>query len=70
MTTRFIKGCKYTHRKHMDVYIQVEAVEDFEDYFKLAIIWRKRSNDEILNKSAHIVCISRNNLHEWNPWLK
>lgn len=70
MTTKFLKNCKYVHRKCLDTYIEVLEAEDFEEHFSLIVVWRKKSNDAILTEEPHKICVLRNSLHEWNPWQK
>ena len=70
MTTKFIAGCKYHHRKSLDTYIEVLKVEDHDEHFYLIVMMRKKSNDEILGDKEVGFCVLRDSLHEWNPWLK
>ena len=65
MVTRFIAGCKYTHEKSMDVYFFVDVVNEYDDYFTLGVIWKKKSNNSILIKEIQKVSILKSSLREW-----
>lgn len=70
MTSKFMKDSNYHHRNTPDCYIHVLEVGEYEDHFKLLIIWREKKTNKPVFDRAFVTHVLRNSLHEWNPWLK
>ena len=70
MTTRFLKDHNYCHRNDPDVYMNVIDVVDYDDHFKLLVIWREKKTNKPIFGDAFVTHVLRNSLHEWFPWQK
>ena len=68
MIRAFLPDGKYTHEKSMDVYIDVIESVEYEDHYTLTIIWKRRTNDEIIVPRAQKVCVLKYSMREWNIW--
>jgi hypothetical protein len=43
-------------------------VEDYEEHFKLVVVWRYKTNNKIVDENPHTVLVLRDSLHDWNVW--
>lgn len=68
MAIKLIAGSKYSHRSTPLLYIQVEKIEELEEYYKVSVIWRKRSDNSIVIQDIIILYMLKNSLGEWNSY--
>jgi hypothetical protein len=70
MISKFIVGCKYSHIKMRNHYFSLEAVEEFDEYVKLAVVWRDKKTDIPVAEKAHVVCVLKRTYREYYAWQR
>jgi len=68
MIRTFLVGGNYTHDDNMDVFLTVVNVEEREDYFKLQVLWKKRSSNKIIFDNYQDIHILKSSLVDWHLW--
>lgn len=70
MTTKFLPDHNYHHRNTPDCYIHVIDVMEYDDHFKIVVIWREKKTNRPIFATEFVTHVLRNSLHEWNLWQK